>query len=201
MQENPTIHTLENMEKTAPEPIAICGLALRLPGSIHTAADFWDALVTGKDMRTPIPPSRYNVTGFNNTMGTKGSIKTAHGYFLNEDLAAFDPSFFSMGKTELERMDPQQRLLLEVTRECLENAGEVGWRGKKIGCYVGTFGEDWMLLQSRDNQGTGQYNATGGDFFLANRVSYEFDFRGPRLVNSFKVILLYSFGLLTTFCI
>jgi len=77
-------------------------------------------------------------------------------------------------------MDPQARMLLEVTRECLDNAGETGYRGSRIGCYVGTFGDDWMLLQAKEGlQATGGYRLTV-DLLLANRVSYEFDFRGPR---------------------
>jgi hypothetical protein len=165
-----------------PEPIAICGLALRLPGGIRSAEGFWDVLKNGKDTRGPIPPDRYNVDGFSNAMGKKGTIQTEYGYFLNEDLSCLDTSFFSMGKSELEKMDPQQRQILEVARECLESAGEVSYRGKQIGCYVGTFGEDWLQSQSRENQYTGGYNVSG-DLMIANRVSYEYDLRGPRYVD------------------
>lgn len=78
-------------------------------------------------------------------------------------------------------MDPQQRMFLEVTRECLENAGEIAWRGKAIGCYVGVFGEDWLDSSAKDTQMSGLYRTNGtADFAIANRVSYEFDFRGPR---------------------
>ena len=66
------------------------------------------------------------------------------------NLQHLDASFFSMNKTELEKLDPQQRLLLEVVWECMENGGQVGWRGKKIGCYVGVFGEDWLDMAAKD---------------------------------------------------
>ena len=89
--------------------IAICGLAMRLPGSIRDAASFWDLLYNGKDARGPIPPDRYNAKGFNDALSSKGAIKTQHGSFLDEDLARLDTSFFSMTKTELEKVDPQQR--------------------------------------------------------------------------------------------
>lgn len=84
-----------------------------------------------------------------------------------------------MSKAELEKTDPQLRKTLEVTRECLENAGETGWRGKDIGVYVGTFGDDWLQSGTRESQVSGGYNFTG-DLMLANRVSYEFDLHGPR---------------------
>jgi acyl transferase domain-containing protein len=165
----------------SPEPIAICGLAMRLPGGIRDAEAFWNLLYTGKDMRGPIPSDRYNVNGFNDALGKKGAIKAQHGYFVEEDLSCLDTSFFTMTKSELEKADPQQRQILEVTRECLENAGEVNYRSKLIGCYVGTFGEDWLQSLSKENQHVEGYVMGGhGDLMLANRVSFEYDFKGPR---------------------
>ena len=167
--------------KVSPEPIAVCGLAMRLPGGIRNAESFWDVLYHGKDMRGPIPADRYNAQGFDDTMGKKGAIKTKYGYFLNDDLSCLDTSFFTMVETELKKTDPQQRQILEVTRECLESAGEVDYRGKLIGCYVGTFGEDWFLLQSKEKKRHGGYSLNG-DLMIANRVSYEYDFKGPSMV-------------------
>jgi acyl transferase domain-containing protein len=163
------------------EPIAICGMAMRLPGGINDADAFWDVLYNGKDMQSPIPSDRYNALAFSDALGKKGAIKAQKGYFLSNDLSCLDASFFSMTKADLEKMDPQQRQILEVTRECLENAGEVGWRGKPIGCYVGMFGEDWQHSMSKENQTSGTF-AASGDLMMANRVSYEFDFKGPRCV-------------------
>ena len=167
--------------KTRPSPVAICGLALRLPGGVRNAESFWDVLINGKDTRGPIPPDRYNGKGFSNTMSEKGAIKSQYGYFLDEELSCLDTSFFTMTQSELERMDPQQRQVLEVTRECLESAGEVEYRGKLVGCYVGTFGEDWLQMSAKESQHSGGYVMTGhGDLMIANRISFEFDFMGPR---------------------
>ena len=161
--------------------IAICGTGMRLPGGIRNSESFWDVLLNGGDTRGPVPSDRYNSDGFSDRMSAKGAIKTQHGYFLDEDLVCLDTSFFTMTRNELERMDPQQRQLLEVTRECLENAGEVGYRGKLVGCYVGTFGEDWLQMSAKEPQHSGGYVMTGhGDLMIANRVSFEYDFRGPR---------------------
>lgn len=161
--------------------VAICGMAMRLPGGIHNGEAFWDVLVNGKDTRGPIPIDRYNAAGFSDRIGKKGAIKTQWGYFLSDDITTLDTSFFTLTKTELERTDPQQRQLLEVAREVLENAGEVGYRGKPIGCYVGTFGEDWIHMSSKETQHAGGYIMTGyGDLMLANRVSFEYDLKGPR---------------------
>ncbi|KAF2968204.1 hypothetical protein GQX73_g5355 [Xylaria multiplex] len=162
-------------------PIAICGLGLRLPGGIHSGEAFWDVIYHGKDLRSPIPEDRFNVEGFGNSLGNKAAIQTRHGYFLDEDLGVFDPSFTNMSREELEKTDPQQRKVLEVARECLENAGETNWRSQPIGVYVGTFGDDWLQSVTRESQFTGGYNL-GGDLMIANRISYEFDLQGPSLV-------------------
>ena len=164
-----------------PAPIAICGMAMRLPGGIRDEESFWNLLVNAKDARKEVPLTRYNVKGFDDALGDKGAIKTRWGYFLDDDLSSLDTSFFSLTKNELERTDPQQRQILEVTRECLESAGEVDYRGKQVGCYVGTFGEDWLQMSSKETQHSGGYIMTGhGDLMIANRVSYEYDFQGPR---------------------
>lgn len=184
-----TMEALLNRVKVASvqgdrQRVAICGIGLRLPGSIRSTNAFWDFLIHGKDARGPIPASRYNVDGFDASLGDKGAIKTQFGYFLEDDLFRVDASFFSMSKDELGKCDPQQRQLLEVTRECLEDAGEIDYRARKVGCYVGTYGEDWLRMSARESsQHASGYVLSGHlDLMLANRVSYEYDFKGPSLV-------------------
>ena len=174
--------TLNNdLSASCPQPIAICGMAFRLPGGCNDDESFWDLLLNERDARTRIPPHRFNVDAFHSATPKTGTLQTQHGYFLESDIFALDTAFFSVTKSELSTMDPQQRLLLEVTRECLESAGETSWRGKQIGCYVGNFGDDWSDAYARDTQESAPYRLMGySDFAIANRVSYEFDFRGPR---------------------
>lgn len=163
------------------EPVAIVGMAMRLPGGVHDAEGFWDLLVNKRNGQCRVPADRYNIDAWYSP-GKAGHVGTQHGYFLEDlDLSHIDASFWSMTKHEAEAMDPQQRLILEVTYEALENAGQKNWRGKNIGCYVGVFGEDWIDMDSKDVQNHHMYRLTGyGDYVTANRVSYEFDFKGPR---------------------
>ncbi|KAI2691625.1 hypothetical protein LCP963914a_1826 [Penicillium roqueforti] len=166
-----------------PEPIAICGMSVRLPGGLHTPQQLWDFLVAKGDARGQVPKSRYNVSTYYSETQKPGSVKTEYGYFLDEsiDIASVDTSFFTMGKLEVERMDPQQRQMLEVARECMEDAGETNWKGRPIGCYMGSFGEDWLEICVKETQQYGQHRVSGyGDFMLPNRVSYEMDLTGPR---------------------
>ena len=171
-------------ETRAPSPVAIVGMAMRLPGGIKDARGFWQMLVNKGNGQSKVPEDRYNIESFYSASGKAGTVKSKYGYFLDGcQLQNLDTSFFAMTKAEIDRLDPQQRMLLEVVWECMENAGQVRWRGKNIGCYVGAFGEDWLDLAAKDTQHLGMYRITGsGDFALANRVSYEYDLSGPRSV-------------------
>jgi acyl transferase domain-containing protein len=164
-------------------PIAICGMACRLPGNIHNTQDLWHFLMSKSDARSVVPPTRYNISGYYSSIKKPGAAISEYGYFLDEsvDLSALDTSFFSMSRGEAEQLDPQQRLLLEVARECLDDSGEVAWKGKGVGVYVGSFGNDWYDVTQTESQRYGIYQvSTTHDFALSNRLSYEMDLRGPR---------------------
>lgn len=165
------------------EPIAICGMAMRLPGGIRDAEGYWNLLYNKLSGRCRVPKDRYNVDAWY-SRGKIGYVASKYGYFLDDiDLGNTDSSFWSMTKQEIEAMDPQQRLTLEVVYECLQNAGQKSQelRGRQIGVYVGTFDGDWLELDGRDPQHYHMYRLTGyGDYMAANRIHYEFGFTGPR---------------------
>jgi hypothetical protein len=183
-----TLPSLANGSSSSGEiPIAICGMAVRLPGGVATPQQFWEFLVNKGDGRCRVPETRYNVSAFYSSSKKPGSVITEYGYFLDESmgLGALDTSFFTMSRPEVERTDPQQRMMLEVARECFEDAGVTNWRGKTIGCYIGNFGEDWLEMFAKEPQQWGMHRAGGyGDYVISNRVSYEMDLRGPRYVCS-----------------
>ncbi|SMQ54923.1 unnamed protein product [Zymoseptoria tritici ST99CH_3D7] len=176
---------LSEQAHSPPEPIAICGMACRLPGGLASPQEAWEFICNKMDGRIKVPMSRYNVDSYYNHGTTKpGTVSTEYGYFLDEsvDLGALDTSLFSLPRTEVERADPQQRLMLEVARECFEDAGVTDWKGKTIGCYIGNFGEDWIEMYAKENQQWGLHRIVGtGDFVISNRLSYEFDINGPSM--------------------
>lgn len=175
-------HHADNLhDPSTPPPIAIVGMALRLPGGISSPESLWDLLINKRDARSKVPSNRYNVEAFHGPGARKGEVATQHGYFLEDSLEHLDASFFAMSKAEISQLDPQQKLLLEVVYECMESAGQSNWRGSKIGCYVGVFGEDWLDLCTKDTQSFPMYRIFGsGDFAISNRISYEYDLKGPR---------------------
>jgi acyl transferase domain-containing protein len=182
--------------KIPPPPVAIVGMGLRLPGGVNSASSLWDLLINKRNGRCLVPASRYNVDAFYRPSKTTGSVASRYGYFLQEDMDKFDASFFSMSKAEVDRLDPQQRLLLEVVWECMESGGQRNWRGDNIGCYVGVFGDvsykisshnlsdrlqDWLDMGAKDAQNSGLYRISGSESLgVSNRISYEFDLKGPR---------------------
>lgn len=173
---------------------AICGLGLRLPGGIKTPSALFDFLLAGKDARGVADTKRYEPGSFMYG-GSDGERRTlpSEGYWLSwDEITGWDPSPFSaiglvMSQAEVEKMDPQQRILLRVVWEALEGACETQWRTDKakadrIGCYVGSFGDDWREMHGRDPLDSPNSRITGyGDFALSNRVSNCFGFGGPSM--------------------
>ena len=148
------------------EPLAVVGMAMRLPGGAHDAESFWDLLVNGKSGHCRVPKERFNVDAFYGP-GKPGQLTMKSGYFLDDlNLAHVDTSFWSMTRQEAECTDPQQRLLLEVVYECLESAGAKNWRGTDVGVYVGNFGGDWAYMADRDPQAANMYRILGYDDYM-----------------------------------
>ncbi|KAI8946740.1 hypothetical protein F4801DRAFT_593114 [Xylaria longipes] len=168
-----------------PEPIAIVGMACRLPGQSDTPADFWEMLVQQRSGYSEPPSSRFNINGFHSEKANTGSLGPRGGYFISEDVYNFDPPFFGITQTEATVMDPQQRKLLECVYEAFEAGGIPldSVSGKNIGTYVGNFTIDYGMMALRDMEYPKPYSMTGhGNTILSNRVSYVFNLCGPRFV-------------------
>src|SRR5918994_3895802 len=120
------------------EPIAIVGMACRLPGAPDVQA-YWRLLRNGVDAIREVPADRWDIAELYDASGSEpGKMTTRWGGFLDR-VDAFDPTFFGISPREAAYMDPQQRLLLETTWEALEDAGVVldQWSGRPAGVFVG----------------------------------------------------------------
>ncbi|KAL8847079.1 MAG: hypothetical protein Q9221_007866 [Calogaya cf. arnoldii] len=176
-------HTRES-EDSMLEPIAIVGMACRLPGSIDSATKLWDLLVKKGSAQTPkVPPSRFNIDAhFHEDLERPGSFNVAGGYFLDEELENFDPTFFGITPVEAMWMDPQQRKILEVCYECLESAGLTldSVSGTNTAVFVGSFTSDYQQMSIRDPDFRHNYAATGVDpGIISNRIGNTFNLKGP----------------------
>ncbi|KAE8391136.1 hypothetical protein BDV23DRAFT_182847 [Aspergillus alliaceus] len=81
------------------QPIAIVGMAVRLPGNVRSPDELWDLLFSQKDVSREVPKDRHNVDAFHSTSNS-GTVKTRRGFFLEGDLADMDRSAFNVGQSE-----------------------------------------------------------------------------------------------------
>ncbi|MFJ9845851.1 amino acid adenylation domain-containing protein [Kitasatospora sp. NPDC101155] len=161
------------------EPVAIVGMAARMPGGAHDTTALWELLAQGRQVTGPYPNARLDdVPG-----GFPGGLPT--GGFL-DSVDRFDAEFFGISAREARFIDPQQRLLLEVSWEALENAGvrPASLRGGRTGIYVGVTNNDYMqaLLTHTAPEELEAYALTGGaSTFAAGRIAHWLGVHGPSL--------------------
>jgi acyl transferase domain-containing protein len=179
-----TIHQLEQEKSIHTEPIAIVGMAMRLPGKIKNADDLWNVLVNGIDCIEEIPANRWDKDAlFDPDPNAPGKLYVKEGGFI-EDIEYLDGPFFNISPIELESTDPQQRMLLEVTHEAFENAGiDVNSLvGSDTGVFIGIDNVDYEARQirSKDYKLISGYCYTGtGPTGASGRISYTMGLRGP----------------------
>lgn len=177
-----TIQKLRARLSNAEEPIAVVGMACRLPGGIDSPDSFWRLLEDGADAITRIPVSRWDADSlYDASPGAEGRCYVRDGGFIDA-VDEFDPQFFGLLPREATSMDPQHRILLEVAWEAVEDAGQVWNRaeGYPGGVFVGISGNDYQH-RLRDGRAAGEPHAITGNAqnAAAGRLSYVFGFQGP----------------------
>ncbi|KAH6888171.1 putative polyketide synthase, partial [Thelonectria olida] len=160
-------------------------MACKFPGSSSTPHKLWDMISKKQSGRCEIPKSRMNVDAFYHPDPDRnGTFNIRAAHFLDEDISAFDNSFFSISPAEASGMDPQQRMMMESAYEAIENAGipmEM-LSGSETSCYVGCFSRDYNEMLTHDPETSPVYVSTGnGAAILSNRISYMFNLKGPSL--------------------
>ncbi|HWA08532.1 MAG TPA: polyketide synthase, partial [Opitutaceae bacterium] len=177
---------LESLERARHEPVAIVGLACRLPGGVRDAAAFWRLLKAGVDGTGEVPADRWDVDAFYDPdPDAPGKICSRRGAFLDE-VDRFDAAYFGLSPREAAAMDPQQRLLLEVAHEALDSAGRLGDRHDEnsTGVFVGLTNNDYgqLLKAAAGDRPLDAYYVTGNaPNAAAGRISYLLGLRGPSL--------------------
>jgi len=173
------------LEVASEEPIAIVGMACRLPGGADSPEAFWRLLRDGTDAISEIPRDRWAVEDwYDPDPSTPGKMAVRAGGFLR-DVDQFDPRFFGISPREAESMDPQQRLMLEVAWEALERAGQdvTALRDSATGVFVGVTTADYarVILQGRPEEVDAWFASGTSLNAVAGRVSYTFGFKGPSM--------------------
>ncbi|MFG2843342.1 type I polyketide synthase [Kitasatospora sp. NPDC048296] len=165
------------------EPIAIVGMACRLPGGVADPDGLWSLVVEGRDGMSPLPDDRgWDLEGLFDTDPDKAGTAYVHkGGFL-QGAGEFDAGFFGISPREALAMDPQQRLLLETSWEALERAGidPDKARGGNIGVFSGMSIHDYVeSLSDMPDELEGFVTTATAGSVASGRVSYVFGFEGP----------------------
>ncbi|MCA0350575.1 MAG: amino acid adenylation domain-containing protein [Chloroflexi bacterium] len=165
----------KNPLPAATEPIAVIGMACRLPDA-ETPEEFWANLIAGVDSIRPLPAARHNALQSELVWGS--SIA---------DIDCFDSAFFKISPAEAAVIDPQQRILLELAYQALEHAGYAGSRrlGRRVGVFIGV-GESiyQQLLIPLIDSGSPLHPATVTGTMrnlIAGRIAHCLDLNGPAI--------------------
>ncbi|HEV7854223.1 MAG TPA: sulfolipid-1 biosynthesis phthioceranic/hydroxyphthioceranic acid synthase [Mycobacterium sp.] len=163
-------------------PVAVIGLACRLPGGIDSSEQLWDALLRGDDLVTEIPPERWDAEQYYDPHpGVPGRSVSKWGAFV-DDIAGFDAEFFGLDEREAISIDPQHRLLLETSWEAVEHAGlnPAAIAGSRAGVFIGLTHADYSLIAANAHALEGPYGLTANNFSLASgRIAHTMGVHGP----------------------
>ena len=172
------------MGKTRVIPVAVIGMACRLPGGIDSPERLWEALLRGDDLVTGIPADRWDADErYHPDPGVPGRSMSKWGAFL-DNVAGFDAEFFGIGEREAAAIDPQHRLLLETSWEAVEHAGllPASLAGSLTGVFTGMCHHDYVLVSREAGALDDAYGFTGTAYSMASgRTAYALGLHGPAI--------------------
>jgi acyl transferase domain-containing protein len=162
--------------------IAIVGMAGRFPGA-KNLDEFWRNLRDGVESISFFTDEELISFGVDKNQLSDPDYVKASGFL--DDIEMFDAAFFGYSPREAELIDPQQRIFLECAWEALEHAG---YDSESYDGLIGVFGgvgsnsyifniySNTEVVSSID--GT-QLTISNEKDYLATRVSYKLNLRGP----------------------
>ncbi|WP_160164589.1 type I polyketide synthase [Pedosphaera parvula] len=166
--------------------IAVIGMAGRFPGAKNVDT-FWHNLRNGVE----------SIKFFTDEELTRAGVPSAllknpdfvKAYPALDEMESFDAGFFGLSPRDASIMDPQHRQFLECAWEALEHAGcDPETYPGTIGVFAGSGRVSYLTYHLLPNsalmESVGEFllRHTGNDKdFLATRVSYEFNLKGPSL--------------------
>ena len=164
--------------------IAIVGMAGSFPGA-DNVEQLWDKISTGAVMLNEFTDAELASFGVAASVREKPNFVPVCGVVSGLD--QFDAKLFGISDIEAERMDPQHRLFLQAAYTAVESAGcDIASCPDKVGVYAGCGDSGYDLVQRYNEEHKFSQAALlrqlGNDKdFLANKVAYYFNCKGPAL--------------------
>ncbi|MDN3638515.1 SDR family NAD(P)-dependent oxidoreductase [Simiduia curdlanivorans] len=180
------MNDFEHIDEGDEHAIAIVGMACHLPGALNLE-QYWHNLRDGVESVHFYTDEELLAAGESPTLIANPHYVRAQPLLQYFD--CFDAKFWGFSPQDAAVTDPAHRLFLQVAYHALEHAGHTGYDDEG---RVGVFAASGASLYWMDNLKTNpQLMADMGEFlvrhtgndmnFLATRLSYELDLRGPSL--------------------
>ncbi|MBL1083589.1 type I polyketide synthase [Streptomyces actinomycinicus] len=167
------------------EPIAVVGLAGRLPGA-PTIEAFWRNQRDGVESVSRFSTQQLTEAGWPKEMVEHRDYVPAAAVI--EDADHFDAEFFGYTEEQARISDPQQRIFAECVWHALEDTGHDPSRfDGAVGVYAGCFANKYLplnlLANARFRGSLSAFSARpyNDKDFLATRAAYLCDLRGPAM--------------------
>ena len=172
-------------DSQAREPIAITGMAVRLPGA-RTVAELWRNLVDGTEAVRRFSVDELVAAGV--PRDQIGHPRYVPWGTVLDDIDQFDAEFFGFSSQEAKITDPQHRVFLQTSWEALEDAAVVpSEHAGRISVFAATTLSSYLFNNIQRNA---QHRVDGLSYpvligndkdFLATRVAFKLGLVGPAL--------------------
>jgi len=163
--------------------IAIIGMAGRFPGA-RNLDEFWRNLCDGVESVRFLSDQELEALGVDAALRRDPNYVKAAAVL--DGVKLFDAAFFGYTPRDAELMDPQHRIFLECAWEALECTGyDPETCQGAIGVFAGTMVSTYLLYNLLPNRqlfstvDPVQVTVGNDESFLATRVSYNLNLRGP----------------------
>ncbi|MEZ4246871.1 MAG: SDR family NAD(P)-dependent oxidoreductase [Polyangiales bacterium] len=152
----------------ADEPVAIVGVALRLPGGVVDLDRYFDVLDRAEPLASDAPPER--------------GLRRRAAWL--DAIDRFDATHFGLAPDEAAAMDPQHRWLLEASWHALEDAGRPpdALSGTATGVFFGLLSNDYGRRVEAGREPSAHGLVGNLPSAAAGRLSHLLGLRGPALV-------------------
>lgn len=164
--------------------IAIIGMDCRFPGA-DNVDQYWNNLIEGRESISFL--SREELLSGQVEAGLLDNPAYVKAGSFIEGIEFFDNEFFNYTPREASVIDPQHKLFLESAWHAMEDAGiKPGTSEHRIGVFAGCHMNSYLfnVITNPDVAGlVGDLNVELGNEkdYLATRVSYKLDLRGPSM--------------------